>query len=168
MVGLKDSVNKKASAFSKGMKLRLVFARALLNNPEILFLDEPTSGLDPATANRINSIITDKKKDGCTVFLTTHNMYAAEKLCDRVAFLYNGKIMVMDSPRNLKLKYGQKSVNIEYKNGDAVITELLFLDNEADKQKFNEIVKNKDVQTIHSQEATLEQIFIKLTGRGLE
>lgn len=168
MVALRDSANKKASAYSKGMKQRLVFARALLNNPEILFLDEPTSGLDPATAQKINNIILEKKNQGCTIFLTTHNMYAAEALCDRVAFLHDGKIMAMDSPRNLKLKYGEKSVKVEYKEGSSIKSEVFFLENAEDLSHFNSIVNTKEVQTIHSQEATLEQIFIKLTGRGLE
>lgn len=174
LVGLKDSANKKASAYSKGMKQRLVFARAMINNPEILFLDEPLSGLDPTTASVIKDIILKKKNEGCTIFLTTHNMFVAEQLCDRVAFINEGKIVAMDTPRDLKLKYGEKSVKIEYKepNENSKSTELkkqiLFLDNKEDMDLLNKITKRYNVQTIHTQEATLEQIFIKLTGRGLK
>lgn len=167
MVGLKDAAGKKASEYSKGMKQRLVFARAIINNPKILFLDEPLSGLDPTTASRIKDIIIQKKKEGCTIFLTTHNMFVADELCDRVAFINEGKIVAMDSPRNLKLKYGQKSVKLEYLENGKINSEILFLENEDDKELLKNLLYSKDIQTIHSQEATLEQIFIKLTGRGL-
>ncbi|WP_066497800.1 ABC transporter ATP-binding protein [Abyssisolibacter fermentans] len=168
MVGLKHASNKKSSAYSKGMKQRLVFARSLVNNPEILFLDEPLSGLDPSTASKIKDLIIKKKKDGCTIFLTTHNMFVADELCDRVAFINDGKIVSLDSPRNLKLQYGQKSVKLEYVKDSKVFNEILFLENENDKKTFHDLVESQNIQTIHSQEATLEQIFIKLTGRGLE
>ncbi len=167
MVGLREDGKKKASKFSKGMKQRLVFARSLINNPKILFLDEPTSGLDPTTANKIKDIIYKKKKEGCTIFLTTHNMAAADELCDRVAFLHDGKIVALDSPRKLKLQYGDKAVRVEYRDDKEIKSNLFFLNNKDELKAFNEIVNNRDVETIHTQEATLEQIFIKLTGRGL-
>jgi len=168
MVGLRDSAKKKTANFSKGMKQRLVFARALINKPKILFLDEPTSGLDPATANKVKEIIYQKKREGCTIFLTTHNMVAADELCDRVAFLYNGTIVAMDSPRNLKLEFGQKSILVEYRCDGEIKSKIFSLSNKEELKDFNEILSNQDVETIHTQEATLEQIFIKLTGRGLE
>lgn len=167
LVGLKDSAHKKAGAYSKGMKQRLVFARALLNNPEILFLDEPTSGLDPSTASKIKDIITAMKNRGCTILITTHNMFDAEKLCDQVAFINDGEIVAMDSPRELKLKHGEKSVKVEYLADGQVKSAVLFLDNQQDKDHLNKLVAQGQVQTIHSQEASLEQIFIKLTGREL-
>lgn len=167
MVGLRESAGKKASAFSKGMKQRLVFARALINNPEILFLDEPTSGLDPSTAEKIKEIILQKKHNGCTVFLTTHNMAAADELCDRVAFLCDGKMAAMDTPRNLKLKYGDKSIKVEYTDNGTTVTKALFPGKEEDRAQLQDIFNNRNIETIHSQEATLEQIFIQLTGRGL-
>ncbi len=166
-VGLKDAAHKRASAYSKGMKQRLVFARALLNNPDILFLDEPTSGLDPVTAGKVKQLILDKKQAGATMFLTTHNMHVAEELCDRVAFINEGQIVAMDSPRSLKLRYGERSVAVEYEDAGLVKRDVFFLGNDGDRKSLNEIVAGKNVQTIHSQEATLEQIFIKLTGRRL-
>ncbi|GAA0177673.1 ABC transporter ATP-binding protein [Clostridium sediminicola] len=167
MVGLKAAVDKRIKQFSKGMKQRVVFARALINNPKILFLDEPLSGLDPTTAERIKDIIKAKKKEGTTIFLTTHNMYVADELCDRVAFLNNGKIIAMDSPRNLKLMYGKQAVKVEYKVGEEINSELLFPEKEADRSRLKDLIDKKNLQTMHSQEATLEEIFIKLTGRGL-
>lgn len=167
-VGLRESARKRAGSYSKGMKQRLVFARSLVNNPEILFLDEPTSGLDPATARKIKDMILAARKEGCTIFLTTHNMLAAEELCDRVAFINDGKIVAIDSPRNLKLQYGEKSAKVEYLQKGELKSAVFFLDNEADRKKLNAIIQEGGVQTLHSQEASLESIFIKLTGRELK
>lgn len=113
-VGLWDDRNKKVSEFSKGMKIRLNFVRALLNNPKTLFLDEPTSGLDPKNARIIKDIILEFQQAGGTVFLTTHLMHDADELCDRVAFIADGEIREIDSPRNLKLRYGRRQVYVEY------------------------------------------------------
>ena len=167
MVGLRADANKRAANYSKGMRQRIVFARSLINNPKILYLDEPTSGLDPATASQIRQLIKRKKEEGCTIFLTTHNMFSADDLCDRVAFLNEGKIVAMDTPRNLKMKHGEKSVVVEFADEKGIKKSIFFLDNEEDKKQLNEIILNKKIQTIHSQEATLEQTFIRLTGRGL-
>lgn len=166
-VGLKGAAHKRSATYSKGMKQRLVFVRSLINNPEILFLDEPTGSLDPSLAKRIKEIIVDLKKEGKTIFLTTHNMYIADELCDYVAFINEGKLIATDSPRNLKLKYGDKSVKVEYRADGKLASEIFFLEKEGDLDAFNKIITGKKVQTIHSQEATLEQIFIKLTGREL-
>ncbi|MDJ0755020.1 MAG: ABC transporter ATP-binding protein [Ardenticatenaceae bacterium] len=167
MVGLQGAMHKRASDYSKGMKQRLVFARALINNPEILFLDEPTSGLDPNLASTIKDIIRRKQEEGATIFLSTHNMYIADELCDRVAFINEGVIMALDTPRNLKLQHGQKSVQVEYQENGHVQAEVFSLEKEADRIRFNNLVNTKHLQTVHSQEATLEQTFIKVTGRGL-
>lgn len=168
MVGLEDAANKKAGGYSKGMLQRLVFARSMLNDPKIWFLDEPTSGLDPNTASEIKKIIRKKNKEGSTIFLTTHNMYIADELCDRIAFINEGKIELIDSPRNLKLKYGEKLVKIEYKENGKLKKESISMVNDKDKEKLNRLINNGHIETMHSQEATLEEIFIKITGRGLK
>lgn len=167
LVGLADAAGRRAAAYSKGMKQRLVFARALINRPSILFLDEPTSGLDPSTSERIKSLILKKRDEGCTVFLTTHNMRDADRLCDTVAFLNAGKIVAMDAPRELKLKYGAQSIKVERRADGRVETETLFPAREADRARLSELVASGQAETIHSQEASLEEIFIRLTGRGL-
>lgn len=166
-VGLKDTANRRASAYSKGMKQRLIFARSLLNRPSILFLDEPTSGLDPSTAERIKDIIRRKRSEGCTIFLTTHNMHTADELCDVVAFINEGKIVAMDSPRELKLRYGERSVAVEYRDNGSVKREVLFLEQAEQAKRLKALVDSGAAETIHSQEATLERIFIQMTGRGL-
>ncbi|MEW6081066.1 MAG: ABC transporter ATP-binding protein [Bacillota bacterium] len=167
MVGLEGAGNKRAGQYSKGMKQRLVFARAIMNRPDFLFLDEPTSGMDPGTARNIKEIIMGQKDRGATVFLTTHNMFVAEELADTVAFLNEGRIVAQDSPRNLKLAHGQKAVKVEYQVDDKVKAETLFLDKDEDRARLGKLVDSGGVETMHSQEASLEQIFIRLTGRGL-
>ncbi len=166
-VGLMPYRDQRVEGFSKGMKMRLNFVRAILHNPELLFLDEPTSGLDPVNAKTIKDIILEQKKQGRTIFLTTHNMTVAEQLCDRVAFLVDGRILVSDSPANLKLQYGRKLVKVTYEENNMICEEIYPLDGIGQNEEFTALLKNHPVQTIHSQEASLEEIFIKLTGREL-
>ncbi len=166
-VGLTEAAHRKVSAYSKGMRQRLVFARSLINNPKMLFLDEPTSGLDPNTASLVKNLIRQKQGEGATIFLTTHAMTVADELCDRVAFLNNGQIAAMDAPRNLKLQHGQRAVQVEYSDNGTLHSCVYFLDNPVDHRAFSQLIQTANVQTIHTQEATLEEIFIKLTGRGL-
>ena len=167
MVGLAEESKKKAGAYSKGMKQRLGFARSMINKPDIWFLDEPTLGLDPTTANSIKRIIQKKQKEGTTIFLTTHNMFVADELCNRVAFIVDGKIAAIDTPKNLKLKYGQLTVTVEYAENGKLKSETLGM-TDKDKEVLQKFIAEHDVKTIHSGEPTLEEIFIKLTGRGLE
>jgi len=166
-VGLADAAKQKASSYSKGMKQRLGFARSLLNKPEIWFLDEPTMGLDPNTANSIKKLVKRKQAEGTTVFLTTHNMFVADELCDRVGFIVDGKIAALDTPKNLKLKYGQPSVVVEYLKDDQLLSENFGMTGE-EKGKLQKFIGEHEVKTIHSGEPSLEEIFVKLTGRGLE
>jgi len=168
MVGLEDAAKKKAGGYYKGMLQRLVFARSMLNNPKIWFLDEPTSGLDPNTASEIKKIIRKKNDEGATIFLTTHNMHIADELCDRIAFIDEGKIKLIDSPRSLKLKYGEKLVKVEYKENGMLKKQSFSMMHDKDKEKLNRLISAGNIETMHSQEATLEEIFIKVTGRGLK
>ena len=114
LVGLEGKENIKAGEFSKGMKHRLTFARSMIKNPDLLFLDEPTTGLDPAIAADIKQIIKQKNDEGVTIFLTTHNMFIADELCDRVAFIVDGEIKLIYSTKNLKMQYGEQLVEIYY------------------------------------------------------
>ena len=131
LVGLEGKANVRAGEFSKGMKHRLTFARSMINNPSLWFLDEPTTGLDPAIASEIKDIIKEENQKGVTIFLTTHNMYIADELCDRVAFIVDGEIKLIDSPKNLKLQYGDKLVEIEYlKDGKTMKENLSTIQND--------------------------------------
>jgi fluoroquinolone transport system ATP-binding protein len=167
MVGLENDGNIRVSQYSKGMRVRLGFIRALLHDPEILFLDEPTSGLDPVNAKIIRRIILQKKKAGKTIFLTTHDMMVADTLCDRVAFIIDGEISLIDSPRALKLQHGKRLVRIEYQEDGSIKQQEFSLENLGEDPQFLQLLKTKKIETIHSQEATLEDIFITVTGRRL-
>lgn len=167
LVGLKDDADVRVSQYSKGMQMRLNFARALINKPKLLMLDEPTSGLDPVNARQIKDIIMGLKQEGRTIFLATHNMAVADELCDRVAFIVDGQISTIESPRTLKIKWGQALVRVEYRlNGhteqrDYPLTGL------ASNSEFQQILARDAIETLHSREATLEDVFIKVTGREL-
>ena len=167
LVGLDGKEKVKAGKYSKGMKHRLTFARSMINNPEIWFLDEPTTGLDPSIASNIKDIIREENEKGVTIFLTTHNMYIADELCDRVAFIVDGKIRLIDSPKELKLKYGEKLVDVEYVKEGELIKDSFSTVVEKDKKRLGEVIEKYEIQTMHTKEATLEEIFIKVTGRGL-
>jgi fluoroquinolone transport system ATP-binding protein len=167
MVGLGEEAKKKAGDYSKGMMQRLGFARSMINKPDIWFLDEPTMGMDPTTANSIKNIIRKKQAEGTTIFMTTHNMFVADELCDRVAFIVDGKIVAVDTPKNLKLKYGQAQVTMEYTDSGELKSETLGMTGK-DKELLLKFLADHDIKTMHSGEPTLEEIFIKLTGRGLE
>jgi fluoroquinolone transport system ATP-binding protein len=168
LVGLDQVASKKAGTFSKGMKHRLTFVRSMLNNPELWFLDEPTTGLDPAISRQIIEIVKQKKIEGTTVFLTTHNMNVADELCDRIAFIIDGEIKLIDSPRNLKLQFGEKLVVVDHIVDNQTIREQFSLVKLEDKEKLNRIIQTGKIEMMHTKEATLEEIFIKVTGRGLE
>ena len=163
-VGLYEDRDKQVGEFSKGMKVRLNFVRAMINNPKMLFLDEPTNGLDPHNARILKDIIKEYKENGGTVLLTTHLMNDVDELCDRVAFMANGAIVEIDTPKNLKLKYGDRKVEIEYKNGQEVEKQSFDLDSLKDDHGFIDIIKTREILTIHSKEMTLDDIFIKVTG----
>lgn len=163
-VGLYEDRNKKVGEFSKGMKVRLNFVRSMLNNPKVLFLDEITNGLDPKNARIIKDLILEFKAGGGTVFLTTHLMKDVEELCDRVAFMDNGKIVETDTPRNLKLKYGKREVVVEYTNGNGIKKATFDMENLSENAEFLKLLKEKNIETIHSGETGLDEIFIKITG----
>ncbi|MCO6477978.1 MAG: ABC transporter ATP-binding protein [Phaeodactylibacter sp.] len=166
LVGLEEDAGKRAGDFSKGMKMRLNFVRAIMHSPELLFFDEPTSGLDPVNARRIKDLIIEQRDAGRTIFLTTHVMHDAEELCDRIAFIVNGKIALIDAPKALKLKYGRRLVRVEYLNG-TVREEEFPLDGIGNNEGFLRILREEEVQTIHTEEASLDDIFIKVTGMRL-
>ncbi|HBF4080366.1 ABC transporter ATP-binding protein [Clostridioides difficile] len=166
-VGLENEANKRVSEYSKGMKSRLNFIKALLNNPDILFLDEPTSGLDPSNSKVMKDIILSEKSKGKTIILTTHNMLDATELCDRVAFIVNGKISALDTPHNLIMSKGAIKVRYTYfDNGEK--TSECFLNNTANDKNLNMLIEKNKLLSIHSSEPTLNDIFIEITGRNLQ
>ena len=163
-VGLVDDAKKQVGDYSKGMQMRLNFIRSLLNRPKLLFLDEPTSGMDPTNARIIKDMIRAEKEQGTTIFLTTHNMAVADELCDRVAFLVDGKIRLVGSPRELKIQHGKKTVRLGYKERNEPMFADFPLSDLAHNAAFLSALRIHQVETIHTLEATLEDIFIQCTG----
>ena len=163
-VGLIESSKKSVSNLSKGMRQRLSFARAILHSPKIVFFDEPTSGLDPATTLQIHSMMKMLKESGTTIFLTTHNMNEAQKMCDHLALLNEGNIVEEGTPEDICLHHRKKcEVNIEMTNGEKYMVDshdlLTVLQTVLDT--------NNKIRSIHSNEPNLEEVFIELTGRDL-
>jgi ABC-2 type transport system ATP-binding protein len=167
-VGLAGREKDKVGNYSKGMKQRLMVARSLVNKPQIIFMDEPTAGLDPVSSEAIGNIILEERSRGATIFLTTHDMWEADKLCNRVAFMNQGKIAALDTPQSLKLQYGKRSLIAEVAmvNGGIEKKEIK-MDSADTARSVEELFSREKVITVHSEEATLEDIFIKVTGRRL-
>jgi ABC-2 type transport system ATP-binding protein len=167
-VGLAGREKDRVENYSKGMKQRLMVARSLVSRPQILFLDEPTSGLDPTSSEAIRNIILEERERGATVFLTTHDMWEADKLSDRVAFMNQGRIAALDTPHNLKLQYGRRALKAEVSNESGGLeTREITLDSPGTPEAIHDLFAQERVLTVHSEEATLEDIFIQLTGRRL-
>lgn len=168
-VDLAEDAHTRVGKFSKGMQMRLVFVRALLHRPELLFLDEPTSGMDPVNARRIKDTVRELRDQGRTVFLTTHDMTTADQLCDRVAFVVDGKITALDSPTEHKVTRSRRMVRVTYRPyaGDDLQTKDFPLDGLADDEGFRALTRDNHVAALHSQEASLEDVFIDVTGRSL-
>lgn len=159
----KDYWKKPISSYSKGMKQRVSMARALINNPKLLFLDEPVSGLDPAAAIMFREVIKEEKEKGTTIFLTTHNMVDADILCDQVGFISKGTIVALDSPSNLKEEFSNHTFDVEYILGEEKKSSCLKID------EIGQLIEDDQIKIckIHSKEPTLEDVFMHYTGRRL-
>jgi ABC-2 type transport system ATP-binding protein len=163
-VGLLDNKKTVVKKLSKGMKQRLILSRALINDPELLFLDEPTSSLDPALSAEIHKLLKELNIQGTTIFLTTHDMLEADKLCDRIGFLNEGKIVELDTPENLKLKYAKRVITVKLKGRSEKISVGI---NAESAEKIRSWIATEALESIHSYEPTIEEIFLKVTGRDL-
>ncbi|MBN1927656.1 MAG: ABC transporter ATP-binding protein, partial [Prolixibacteraceae bacterium] len=166
-VGLWEDRNLQVEAYSKGMRMRLNFIRSILHKPRLLFLDEPTAGLDPTTARMVKDFILELREKGTTVFLTTHNMSDADELCDRLAFMIEGQLPIIDKPEKLKLQHGKKTLKIKYRMNGQTETREFGIKELGKNNEFLSIINKSEIETIHTQEATLEDIFIKVTGKQL-
>lgn len=184
MVGLEHDMDKRVSGYSKGMKSRLNFIKALLHDPLVLFLDEPTSGLDPANSRRMKDAILAEKAKGKTILLTTHNMQDATELCDRVAFIVGGKICALDSPRNLIMSKGAATVTYTWVENEGHSASPVNEGHSASPaneehsascplgcissdERLKSLIAENRLQSIHSSEPTLNDIFLDITGRAL-
>lgn len=165
MVDLTEAMDQVVESYSKGMKMRLNFIRAIQHNPDILFFDEPTSGLDPVNAHKIKEHILDLKKVGKTIFVTTHSMETADSICDRVAFIVDGQLVTTDTPQHLKQAYGKEAVKVHLQNGD---TQEFALEKLGHNQAFLSFIQQAEVKSMQTMDASLEEVFIKVTGQSLK
>ncbi|MFB1099918.1 ABC transporter ATP-binding protein [Terribacillus sp. JSM ZJ617] len=163
LVGLAEDKKKPVKKLSKGMKQRVLLARAVLHKPEVLFLDEPTSALDPGNVQKMHDLLRDLNREGTTIFLTTHNMEEAAQLCDRVAFLHEGRIREMDAPNQLQRKYAKNTIHLELKDGRSETIE----NDKAGAEQLYRYMQAEEVLAVHSDQPTLGDIFIEVTGRKL-
>jgi len=164
-VGLYKHKKKLAGKLSKGQVQRLVLARAILHRPKILFLDEPTSGLDPSTALEIHKLMIELKNEGMAIFLTTHNMEEATKLCDHVALLNEGNIVEFGSPKEICLRYNtDKRYKVLLSNNEEQVLE----NDQQSANKLKDWINENVLESIHSCEPTLESVFLTVTGRELQ
>jgi fluoroquinolone transport system ATP-binding protein len=160
-VDLADAAGQRVDQFSKGMKMRLNLARALLHDPDLLFLDEPTTGQDPLRARATRDLMRSLKSRGKTIFLTTHNMAEAEEVCDRVAFLVDGRIPVTGTPEELKRRYGQRRVEVGLRDPSGVAYETFAMDGLGANDAFLALLRGDRVVSLHTKEASLDDIFIR-------
>lgn len=159
MVGLYDARETTVEKLSNGMKQRMLLVRALINKPQLLFLDEPTSGLDPTTSRKIHEILIKLKSKGVSIFLTTHDMDEATKLCDQLVLLFEGNIVEKGTPQEILKKYDDfHKVKVTSINNSSEIFSI------GDLQDFEWSKHEKSISSVHSLEPTLEDVFIKLTG----
>ena len=163
-VRLAEAAGRKVKTYSSGMKQRLLVARALVNRPRVLFLDEPTRGLDPTSAREVRDMVREQARAGATIFLTTHYMEEADELCERVAFLASGRIVALDTPRELKLRFGRRTALVLLRSREEV---ELRLEDPGDAARLQAWMADDQVLTVHSQEGTLEDVFVNLAGRPL-
>ncbi len=163
-VGLNAAADRRVKTYSSGMKQRLLVARGLVNVPRVLFLDEPTKGLDPSSAREVRTLVREHARAGTTVFLTTHYMEEADELCDRVAFLAAGRVVALDTPRELKLRYGERTADVLLKDRSEHVVRL---DDAQDAARLQGWMAAGDVLAMHSNEGSLEDVFVHVAGRPL-
>ncbi len=143
-------------------------ARTLVNSPDVLFLDEPTDGLDPVSARAIRGLIKAEAERGVAILLTTHDMQEADALSDEVAFINAGKILALDAPEALKLEHGKRAVRVRHSLDGEIREIVVELDETGAEDKVRAAVANANILTIHTEEATLEDVFVTFAGRRLE
>ncbi|PPA70760.1 ABC transporter ATP-binding protein [Jeotgalibacillus proteolyticus] len=163
MVNLEGEEKKTVSALSKGMLQRVTLARTFLHKPDLLFLDEPTSALDPVNTRHIYKGLEKLKSEGTTIFLTTHDMDEAETLCDRVAFLNNGSIQLLNEPKALRKQFGNGKLKVELTDGREIEVDC---GPSGAKELYNYMNEGL-VAGVQSNEPTLGDIFVEVTGRKL-
>ncbi|PTL37317.1 ABC transporter ATP-binding protein [Alkalicoccus saliphilus] len=163
MVALQEEKKKQISKLSRGMTQRVILARALLHEPDLLFLDEPTAALDPASKRHIHRGLQRLNAQGTTIFMTTHDMEEAEHLCGRIAFLYDGAVQEEGSPQQIRRSYADNTFTIELRNGEKHRVSK----SAAGAETAAALLKTDEVASVYPNDPTLGDIFVQMTGREL-
>lgn len=166
-LALADVQGKRAEQLSKGWRQRVLIARALLHKPQVLFLDEPTSGLDPNSARMLHDLIKELRRDGVTIVLCTHDMYEADELCDRIGFIYKGKLAALDTPQALIAEGLQKELVIEFRDDGKLITRCYPFDAPEAVELIQRLQRTSQLVAINTKQLTLADVFARLTGGEL-
>ncbi len=164
-LGLTDSLDNRVETYSKGMRMRISFIRAVLHNPPLLFLDEPTSGLDPYWARQVKDWILELSRSGIAVFLTTHSMDLADELCDTVGFLADGELAAQDSPASLKHRFGNPGIVVRGRDHNATDIVREYPYRHLTENPLNEF---QEITEVTNRDVTLETVFLQVTGRSLQ
>lgn len=163
MVNMQEEEKKVVSKLSKGMTQRVILARTFLHKPELLFLDEPTASLDPANSLHIHRGLRALQEQGTSIFLTTHDMYEAESLCSKIAFLFNGEVKLLDEPKRLRRKHADNTLTLELHNGETRIVDK----GAPGAGEVASLMKKEEIASMYTNEPTLGDIFVNVTGREL-
>lgn len=163
MVNMQDELKKPVNKLSRGMKQRVLLAKAIIHRPKLIFLDEPTSALDPTNVTKIHRVLKELNEAGATIFLNTHNMEEATVLCDRVAFLHEGEIKELDTPEQLRYQYSSHAFHIETFSGEHLILE----NNPQSAEQIAAFIRDEKIKKMHTDNPTLGDIFMKVTGKEL-
>jgi ABC-type multidrug transport system ATPase subunit len=165
MVELDEAADLPVRGYSLGMRKKLLLARALLHEPQVLYLDEPTANLDIHSAEVVHRILRDRVKHGATVILTTHDMDEVEKICDRVGIVCRGKLVALDSPLALKQRHTERKVDVIRNDGERLVFNI---DDQTDRAKLAELVASGQTASLRTREFDFHATFLKLTGLAFE
>lgn len=165
---LTEASNVKVRNYSKGMKKKLLIARALIHKPKLIFFDEPTANLDIHSVKLVRGLLREIADAGTTVFLTTHDMEEVEQICDRVAIIAKGKLLDIDTPTAFITRHAERYCDVQYDSQNQMVRATLHLDNEEDKKRLSSIILNEKCVRVHSREFKFEDVFRKLTGEAYQ
>ena len=156
--------NLPVRAYSKGMRKKLLLARELLHEPQVLMLDEPTANLDVHSTELIRYLLKDLARKGVTVLITTHNMHEVEQVCDRVAIINRGKLVDLDSPTSFKLRNTERIVDVVLERNGGHEKLAIDLTDDVQRREFARVLESETPITLHTREFNFYQVFLKLTG----
>lgn len=163
---LSEAADVVVSAYSKGMRRKLLIAREIMHRPKILYFDEPTANLDAHSTELVRELLRDLASQGTTIFLTTHNMEEVEQICDRVAILCRGELVDCDTPTNFVTRHAVRIVKAQYEQDGEVVRESLDLDLDDQRERLAEIIRTEKCVRVHSQEFDFQDVFLKITGQA--